>query len=136
MTITSVRLMFATDNRATPFALRGYFMNIFTSRNRHSRGVSPLRKNHMACMKKYKAYIIKICALYFKTNAFYFSFYQISDLQHLIKTVFSPFCDVDYWGKSSSLCRYKKTLHLYCSKQTITIQTCPRRLIFREFGEI
>ena len=32
MTITSVRLMFATDNRATPFALRGYFMNIFTSR--------------------------------------------------------------------------------------------------------
>ena len=59
MTITSVRLMFATDNRATPFALRGYFMNIFTSRNRHSRGVSPLRKNHMACMKKYKAYILK-----------------------------------------------------------------------------
>ena len=40
MTITSVRLMFATDNRATPFALRGYFMNIFT-------------------MKKYKAYILK-----------------------------------------------------------------------------
>lgn len=30
MTITSVRLMFATDNRATPFELRGYFMNIFT----------------------------------------------------------------------------------------------------------
>lgn len=59
MTITSVRLMFATDNRATPFALRGYFMNIFTSRNRHSRGVSPLRKNHMACMKKYKALISK-----------------------------------------------------------------------------
>ena len=59
MTITSVRLMFATDNRATPFALRGYFMNIFTSRNRHSRGVSPLRKNNMACMKKYKAYILK-----------------------------------------------------------------------------
>ena len=59
MTITSVRLMFATDNRATPFALRGYFMNIFTSRTRHSRGVSPLRKNHMACMKKYKALISK-----------------------------------------------------------------------------
>ena len=59
MTITSVRLMFATDNRATRRALHGYFMNIFTSRNRHSRCVSPLRKNHMACMKKYKPYILK-----------------------------------------------------------------------------
>ena len=66
MTITSVRLMFATDNRATPFALRGYFMNIFTSRNRHSRGVSPLRKSHMACMKKYKALISKYKAYILK----------------------------------------------------------------------
>lgn len=66
MTITSVRLMFATDNRATPFELRGYFMNIFTSRNRHSRGVSPLRKNHMACMKKYKALISKQMACIFR----------------------------------------------------------------------
>ena len=72
MTITSVRLMFATDNRATPFALRGYFMNIFTSRNRHSRGVSPLRKNHMACMKKIQGIYFKICALYFKTNGLFF----------------------------------------------------------------
>ena len=70
MTITSVRLMFATDNRATPFALRGYFMNIFTSRNRHSRGVSPLRKNHMACMKKYKAFISKYKAFISKYKAY------------------------------------------------------------------
>ena len=66
MTITSVRLMFATDNRATPFAFRGYFMNIFNTRNRHSRGVSPLRKNHMACMKKYVPYISKQIACIFR----------------------------------------------------------------------
>ena len=79
MTITSVRLMFATDNRATPFALRGYFMNIFTSRNRHSRGVSPPtpEKPH-GLYEKIQGIYFKICALYFKTNGLYFSSFLIS----------------------------------------------------------
>ena len=78
MTITSVRLMFATDNRATPFALRGYFMNIFTSRNRHSRGVSPTPEKPHGLYEKIQGIYFKICALYFKTNGLYFSSFLIS----------------------------------------------------------
>ena len=85
MTITSVRLMFATDNRATPFALRGYFMNIFTSRKPTFPWRLPTpEKPHGLYEKiqgtyfKIRAIYFKICALYFKTNALFFSSFLIS----------------------------------------------------------
>ncbi len=39
----------------------------------------------MACCKKYKALIFKICALYFKIYGLYFLLFQIFEKQRLIK---------------------------------------------------
>ena len=80
MTITSVRLMFVSENRATPCVLHGYFLNIFNDQNLTFSEHFPIpAKPHGLYEKiqgtyfKIRAIYFKICALYFKTNGLYFS---------------------------------------------------------------
>ena len=78
MTITSVRLMFATDNRATPFALRGYFNEYIHKQKPTFPWCFPTPEKSHGLYEKIQGIYFKICALYFKTNGLYFSSFLIS----------------------------------------------------------